>query len=44
MGTYLDKPIIDKETVLAELQGIQVCVSSMQGWRTTMEVSIFFMY
>jgi protein phosphatase 1G len=37
MGAYLSQPVTEKETVSGEGRTVQYAVSSMQGWRRTME-------
>ncbi|KAK8797150.1 hypothetical protein WA158_004360 [Blastocystis sp. Blastoise] len=37
MGAYLDKPITKKDTAQASGNGFRAYVSSMQGWRSSME-------
>lgn len=37
MGAFLDMPIVEKETERGEGHGLQFALSSMQGWRNTME-------
>lgn len=37
MGAYLSQPVTDKETVSGEGKTVEYGVSSMQGWRRTME-------
>eukprot|EP00753_Platysulcus_tardus_P020563 PLAT8220.1.p1 GENE.PLAT8220.1~~PLAT8220.1.p1 ORF type:complete len:323 (-),score=138.37 PLAT8220.1:171-1139(-) len=39
MGSFLDKPITEKETGVADGNGLVAAYSSMQGWRVTMEDS-----
>jgi hypothetical protein len=43
MGSYLDKPITEKETHDGEGNGLSFGVSAMQGWRVTMEVRSFIL-
>ena len=38
MGTYVSKPVCDKESVDEELNHLKCGSSSMQGWRTAQEV------
>lgn len=37
MGSYLDKPIVDKNSHCSEAHGLEFGVASMQGWRVEME-------
>jgi hypothetical protein len=37
MGSYLDKPIVDKNSHSSEAHGLEFGVASMQGWRVEME-------
>lgn len=37
MGSYLSEPIKEKHTIKQKLQKIEYAVSSMQGWRISME-------
>ena len=39
MGSFLDKPIVHKDTDEKEGNGLKMAVSAMQGWRRTMEDS-----
>jgi protein phosphatase 1B len=41
MGSFLDKPITEKEVHNGEGNGLSFGVSAMQGWRVTMEVCNF---
>ena len=40
MGAYLEKPIIEKESLDESHAGFDFGVSKMQGWRQAMEVII----
>lgn len=42
MGAVLDKPITEKETQRVSGNDMTAGISSMQGWRLTMEVSRIF--
>ena len=33
MGSFLDKPIVHKDTDETEGNGLKMAVSAMQGWR-----------
>ncbi len=38
MGNYLDQPVTKKNTISGEKYDIKYGMSSMQGWRSEMEV------
>ena len=38
MGSSLDKPIVEKQLDDDDGNGLEICVSAMQGWRVNMEV------
>lgn len=40
MGSFLDKPVTDKETIKGEGNDLLWGCSAMQGWRVDMEVSL----
>ena len=40
MGSFLDKPVTEKETLAGEGNGLIWACSAMQGWRVDMEVGI----
>ena len=37
MGSYLDKPITEKENYESEAHGLKFGAAAMQGWRVEME-------
>jgi serine/threonine protein phosphatase PrpC len=39
MGSFLDHPIVEKDSSVGEANGLQWGVSAMQGWRVSMEDS-----
>jgi len=43
MGAYLSSPICDKDTIEGANDRLAFAASSMQGWRMSQEVKIFFL-
>ena len=44
MGSFLEKPITEKETETGDGPAFHYAVSAMQGWRVEMEVSKFRLF